>query len=193
MANIVNLQEAWEGHSGAEVEAFIKAQFGTKFGDFRTTSPDTNNFIHILCFATKADANLYDTDPETYGPGGSSDKVVKNLTIPISTASVDSYIGTLSVNRSTSTQYLVKDGDSFVIPLRFNAKHVIAATSTQEAMSGSGTLIVERSPNGTTWTQVKTQMHRAMMFFFMFYGWFMICGNICQRQEDWTRESRALR
>ena len=140
-----------------EIERFIKAQFTTKFGDFRTTSPDANNFIHILCFATKADASLYDGDPEMYGPGGSNDKVVKNLTIPISTASVDSYIGTLAVNRSTSTQYLLKDGDSFEIPVRFNAKHIIAATSTQEAMSGSGTLIVERSPNGTTWTQVKTQ------------------------------------
>lgn len=157
MADIINLQEAWEGHSGQEVERFLKAQLGTKFGDFRTTSPDANNFIHILCFATKADATLYDNDPETYGPGGSQDKVVKDLPIPISTASVDSYIGTLSVNKSTSTQYLVKDGESFVIPMRFNAKHIIAATSQQEAMSGTGTLIIERSPNGTTWTQVMTQ------------------------------------
>ena len=140
-----------------EVERFVKAQLATKIGDFRTTSPDANNFIHILCFATKADAALYDNDPETYGPGGESDKVVKNLTIPISTASVDSYIGTLSVGRSTSTQYLVRDGESFEIPVRFNAKHIIAATSQQEAMSGSGTLIVEHSQNGTTWTQVATQ------------------------------------
>lgn len=157
MADIINLQEAWEGHSGQEVERFLKAQFGTKFGDFRTTSPDENNFIHILCFATKADATLYDNDPETYGSGGSQDKVVKNLTIPISTASVDSYIGTLAVNRSTSTQYLVKDGDGFEIQMRFNAKHIIAATSQQEAMSGIGTLIIERSPNGNTWTQVMTK------------------------------------
>ena len=53
MADIVNLQETWEDHSGQEVERFLKAQFGMKFGDFRTTSPDANNFIHILCFQLK--------------------------------------------------------------------------------------------------------------------------------------------
>ena len=139
------------GMNRGEVERFIKSQFGTKFGDFRTTEPDANNFIHILCFATTSDAEVYDGDP-TEGMA----LVVKDLTIPISTASVDSYIATLTTSRSTSTQYLVKDRDSFLVPLRFNATHVIAATSTQEPMSGNGTLIIRRSVNGTTWTQVKT-------------------------------------
>jgi hypothetical protein len=129
----------------------MKQQYGTKFGDFRTTDPDQNNFIHLLCFATKADALAWDEDPE-----GAASLIVKDLTIPISTASVDSYIATLSTNRSTSIQYLMKDGDNFYIPLRLNATHIIAATSTQEPMSGNGTLIVERSTNGTDWTQVRS-------------------------------------
>lgn len=140
------------GMNRGEVERFIKAQFGAKFGDFRTTDPDENNFVHILCFASAGDAAVYDEDPIA-GLG----LVIKDLTIPISTASVDSFIGTLSTSRSTAIQYLVKDGDSFEIPLRFNATHIIAATSTQEPMSGNGTLIVERSPNGTSgWTQIRT-------------------------------------
>ena len=157
---ITSLAQAWGGTDAngkwafdfARIEDFIKAQFGTKVGDFRTTSPDANNFIHILCFATKADASTYDSDP-TEGLS----LVVKDLTIPISTASVDSYVGTLTIDRSTSTQYLVKDDDSFEVEMRFNAKHIIAATSQQEAMSGSGTLIIERSPNGSTWTQIMSQ------------------------------------
>ena len=144
------------GMNRGEVERFIKAQFGTKFGDFRTTDPDEHNFIHILGFATEEDAELYDEDPETYGPGGEQCKVIKNLTIPISTASVDSYMATLVTSRSTTTQYLIKDGDSFEVPLRLNAVHIIAATSSQEYISGNGTLIVERSTNGSTWTQVGT-------------------------------------
>lgn len=145
------------GVNRGEVERFMKAEYGTKFGDFRTTDPDAQNFVHLYGFATVADATLYDTDPERYGPGGEECKVIKDLTIPISTASVDSYIGTLSTSRSTATQYLVKDGDGFEIPVRFNAKHIIAATSQQEPMSGNGTLIIERSLNGTNWTQVGTQ------------------------------------
>ena len=140
------------GINKAEVERFIKAQFGTKFGDFRTTDPDQNGYIHILAFATQADAAAYDEDPE-----GEVARIKKDLTIPISTASTDSYTGRLTTSRSTATQYLVRDGASFEVPLRFNAIHVIAATSSQEYMSGNGTLIVERSQNGSTWTQVKTQ------------------------------------
>ncbi len=139
------------GMNRGEVERFIKAQFGTKFGDFRTTEPDANNFIHLLCFATTADAEAYDEDPTQ------TSLIVKDLTIPISTASVDSYLAQLVTSRSTSINYLVTDGGSFEIPLRFNAIHVIAATSTQEMMSGNGTLYVERSQNGTTWTQVHRQ------------------------------------
>lgn len=140
------------GINRGEIERFIKEQFGTKFGDFRTTEPDANSFVHLLCFATEEDAAVWDGDPED-----GAELILKDLTIPISTASVDSYIGQLTTNRSTSTQYLVKDGDSFEVPLRFNAYHVIAATSQQEPMSGNGTLIVERSANGSTWQQVHTQ------------------------------------
>ena len=140
------------GMNRGEVERFIKEQLNNKFGDFRTTDPDANNFIHLLCFATSADAEAYDEDPvEAEG------LIVKDITIPISTASVDSYAGTLSTSRSASVQYLIRDGGSWEIPLRFNATHIIAATSSQEPMSGNGTLIVERSINGTSWTQVATR------------------------------------
>lgn len=140
----------WAINKG-EVERFIKAQYGIKFGDFRTTDPDEHNFVHLLCFATTEDASAYDSDPTQTG------LVIKDLTIPISTATVDSYVATLVTSRSTTTQYLVKDGGSFEIPLRFNATHIIAATSTQEAMSGNGVLYVERSQNGTSWTQIMKQ------------------------------------
>ena len=140
-----------------EIERFMKTQYNTKFGDFRTTDPDQNNFIHMLCFATKADAAAWDEDPE-----GAAGLIVKDLTIPISVANVDSYVATLSTNRLTGTQYLVKDGDDFLIPLRLNATHIIAATSSQEPMSGSGTLIVERSTNGTDWTQVRSSTMAAV-------------------------------
>jgi hypothetical protein len=120
------------GINRGEIERFLKAQYGTKFGDFRTTEADSNGFIHLLAFATTADAAIWDADPEA----GAS-LIIKNLTIPISTASTDSYAAQLTTSRSTATQYLVKDGTSFIVPLRFNALHVIAATSTTEYMSGN--------------------------------------------------------
>ena len=139
------------GINRGEIERFLKAQYGTKFGDFRTTEADSNGFIHLLAFATTAVAAIWDADPEA----GAS-LIIKNLTIPISTASTDSYAAQLTTSRSTATQYLVKDGTSFIVPLRFNALHVIAATSTTEYMSGNGTLIVERMQN-SQWVQIATQ------------------------------------
>ena len=134
-----------------EVERFLKSQFGTKFGDFRTTDPDTNGFIHILAFATKADAAVWDEDPEA-----GAALVIKDLTIPISTASTDSYAALLVTELSTATTYLVQDGASFIVPLRFNAVHVVAATSSTEYMSGNGTLIIERMTGGS-WVQQSQQ------------------------------------
>ena len=139
------------GINRGEIERFLKAQIGAKFGDFRTTDPDASGYIHILAFATEDDAAAWDEDAEA-----AAGLILKDLTVPISTASTDSYTARLATSRSTATQYLVKDGGSFEVPLRFNAIHVIAATSTQEYMSGNGTLIVERLQGGQ-WLQVATQ------------------------------------
>lgn len=141
------------GMNRGEVERFIKTQFKGKFGDFRTTEPDERSFIHLLCFATTGDANLYDTLIEEH-PEEANALVVKNLTIPIPTISSDSYLATLATSRSTSTQYLVKDGDSFEIPLRLNVTHTIAATNTPEPLYGIGRLTVQCSVNGTSWENV---------------------------------------
>ena len=153
------------GINRGEVERYIKQVLGAqgnvlgqKVGDFRTTSPDQNNFIHILCFASKEDAALYDTDSDTYGI-----LIIRDLVIPISTVQADTYLVSLSSDRSATVQYLVKDGGEFIIPLRFNITRVIAATSSQEAVSDNGTLIVERSPNGTSWTQVYSRSMASSM------------------------------
>ena len=103
------------GINRGEIERFLKAQIGAKFGDFRTTDPDTNGYIHILAFATEDDAAAWDEDAEA-----AAGLILKDLTVPISTASTDSYTARLATSRSTATQYLVKDGGSFEVPLRFS-------------------------------------------------------------------------
>lgn len=177
-ANIPSLSQAWGGTNGTgaaqtilgtsvpagaqwaldfeKIEDLIKAQFGTKAGAFRTTSPDANNYIHILCFATAADAALYDSDSETY-----ASLVIQNLTIPISTVQSDSYAAVLSADRGTSSNYVVKSGDSFDVNMRYQSLHIIAATNTTENYSANGTLTVERSVDGgSTWAQVAKQTVR---------------------------------
>ena len=158
MADIQNIQESWEGHSGVEVEAFVKQQLSSMYGYIRpSSSVDSNTFYHIECFNSAADALLYDTDPETYAA-----LKLQDMTLPIATVSSDSYMASLSCNKLTSNNYVVKDGGAFEIGVRYTSVHIIGATSQSENFGANGTLIIERSVNnGTSWTQVATQVIRS--------------------------------
>ena len=148
------------GMNRDEVERFMKEQFGAKFGAFRSTEPDTNNFVHILCFNTEADAELYDSDPVTYGPGGASNKVLYDFTIPISTVTEDSYALAISTSRtgsSSASPIVVQRGATFNVPLRVLAWHYTTHGAGDAAQYNSQpSIVVEISSNGNEWTQVGT-------------------------------------
>ena len=150
MADIINLQEAWENHEGTEVEAFIKKVFGQRAGAVRWVQD--GSFYSIQLFASPSDKAAYISDPV-----GNAELLLDEQQLPISTSQTDSYVARLYCNRDTSRNYAVKDGDTFNASLRFSALHIIAATSEQEGMSGNGTLIIERSTDGTNWTRMATQ------------------------------------
>ena len=150
MADIINLQEAWENHTGLEVETFLKSVLGKKIGAVRWRQDGT--FYNIQLFASAEDKAAYISDPV-----GNAGLLLDEQQLPISSTTSDSYVARLYCNRDTSKDYAVKDGDSFNASLRFSALHIIAATSEQEGMSGNGTLIIERSTDGSTWTRVASQ------------------------------------
>jgi len=150
MADIINLQEAWEGHSGSEVETFIKKELKGRAGAVRWVQNST--YYSIQGFASAADKAAYISDPV-----GNANLLLFEEELPISTTQSDSYIARLYCDRDTSKSFAVKDGDTFSVGLRFSAIHVIAATSEQEKMDGNGTLIIERSTDGSTWTRVASQ------------------------------------
>ena len=155
---ITSLEQAWGGtdsngqwaYDFEQIEAFLKRVIKKKTGAVRWVNEGT--FYSIQGFASAEDKAAYISDPV-----GNEGLLLFSERLPISTTTSDSYVARLYCDRDTSRNYVVKDGDSFNVSLRFSALHIIAATSEQEAMSGTGTLIIERSPNGTTWTQVMTQ------------------------------------
>ena len=144
------MQEAWEGHSGSEVESFIKRELSSRAGAVRWVQNGT--YYAIQGFASAADKAAYISDPVEH-----ASKLLFEEELPISTTQSDSYIARLYSNIDTSKSFAVKDGDSFSVGLRFSALHVIAATSEQEKIDGNGTLIIERSTDNNTWTRVGSQ------------------------------------
>lgn len=133
-----------------KVEAYIKKEFGTKAGAIRWVNDGT--FYSIQGFATPADKAAYISDPE-----GNASLLLFSEQLPISSTTADSYVARLYCAKDTSRSYAIKDGEDFIVPLRFSAVHIIAATSEQEKMDGNGTLIIERSTDGTNYTRVDTR------------------------------------
>ena len=58
MANIQNLTESWENHTGTEVEAFIKKTFGERVGCIRIAQNENQTDNVIIGFKDEDD---YDT------------------------------------------------------------------------------------------------------------------------------------
>ena len=150
MADIQNLAEAWQGHTGSEVEAFIKAQFNGNVGYFRWSSQiDSSNNYHLEGFASAADAALYDSDPETY-----RSLMLVDAQLPISTVQGDSYGAYLFTSADTTANIVVAERE-LSIPLRFHA--VRNSNGERLNMGAKGTLQIQRSmDNGSTWTTVGT-------------------------------------
>lgn len=148
MAEITNLNEPWAGHTGSEIEAFIKMQFGTKANTVRWYQPEDENFYYLLIFATSEDAVAWDTD-KTVQP-------ISTQKLPIPIVSTDAYACVLSTTLPTATQYVVKDGGSFKIPLRLYAIHSSAISGT-EYLTGSGTVTFYQRSGGGDWNEVMSK------------------------------------
>lgn len=150
MANIVDLTEDWQGHTGQEVQAFIKGELGTKYGHIRTSANiDSNNFYHLECFNSKDDADAYDEDPTT-----NADLLLADVVIPISTAQGDAYGSYLFSTIGQSADIVVRE-PSLEVQFRFHAVRISAGERLN--MGTKGTLTIQRSlDNGTTWNTVGT-------------------------------------
>ena len=154
---IPNNTAAWGDYDFRQVEAHIKARLnsleggGTKIGAFYW-EPD-GNFFNLLGFATIEARNAYAAGDHTITPLSSEQ-------LPITAANVDSYTLSLSTSRVGSTSanpIVVARGADFNIPLRVLAWHY-PPNGTGEAANyeRQPSIVVERSTNGTVWTQVGT-------------------------------------
>lgn len=148
MANIQNLSEYWDNHTGEEIEAFIKAQLKGRCGDILWEADGT--YYTLVGFASAADKALYLEDKE-----GHADLVVFSAQLPISTITSDSYVARLTAEESTTPNYVVKNGGGFPVSLRYQSVFIEGATSTQSNYNANGTITIERSVNGgSSWTRV---------------------------------------
>lgn len=139
------------GMNRGEVERFIKAQLGTKGGDFRWYQPSDANYFTLLVFATAADAAAWDEDH-------SLTNYIRSQQLPIAATSTDIYSLVLSTSRTGSTAaepIVIARGKPFVVPLRVLAWHYPPNGEGDPAnYDRLPQILVQRSANGETWDDV---------------------------------------
>ena len=168
----------WGDYDFQRVEEHIKARLealeagdtrqltellGKKVGDYCfSPSPNASNHYELWGFASAADKAEFLAE---YNSGGELDAATAALRIavselPIAATAVDTYSLALSTSRAGSTSaapIVVKRGASFQVPLRVLAWHYPATgTGDAAAYERQPSIVIERSANGTTWTQVGT-------------------------------------
>ena len=151
MAEIVNIQEQWEGHSGLEVEAYIKREFGGKYGYIvMSDTVDDNNYYHLYCFASK---ESYD-DWLDEGADKESVLLLADVTIPISTVQGDAYTAMLRTSISNVADIVVTEG-KLEVPLNYRPIKITQGLGNENA-GFRGDVIIQRSTDGSTWNTVGT-------------------------------------
>jgi len=134
------------GMNRGEIERFIKGRFGA----LRTTVVD--NYIHILCFATEADATAYMQDPSAH-----ASLLMQNLTTQIAMTTGATYSARLFIHSDNATsKAIISISKDFKVKMRFCG--TVTDNGVTENAGLMGTLTFQRSiNNGVSWTTVGTQ------------------------------------
>ncbi|MBR6629958.1 MAG: hypothetical protein IKL03_08415 [Bacteroidaceae bacterium] len=135
--------------SGGRVQEWLKNEINGKYGVIRVSSSiDERNYYSLEMFATVADEELYDSNPEQYA------ELVTRVPIPISAVQGDTYASLLATSFPISADVVVAT-DTFNVPLNFRAVRITSLDKIN--MNTRGTLLVQRSTdNGSSWVTSAT-------------------------------------
>ena len=128
--------------TGQEIDTLL-SEVSDKYGYMRMSSTiNEQNFYSLEVFASKDDAELYDTDKEQYA------HLATIITIPISTVQGDAYASLLTTNVDASSS-IVSVKDSLMIPFNFRGVKISQVGSENAGVTGS--LTIQRRVSGGDW------------------------------------------
>ena len=155
MADIQSLTEQWEGHTGLEVETFIKSYLSShegKYGYLAFSDAPIDNYYHLYAFLNKDDYDSWHAAPDKDDPEIAA-LLLQDETLFISTVTGDSYSARLQTSLNPTDQITLTD-KSLDIPLRYTS----VKTSDGDRINAgiAGTLYIQRSNDGVSWATVGT-------------------------------------
>ena len=132
--------------NGAQVQQFIKDELGNRFGYLNMRFNESESMYYIECFTSEDDYKKYEADKEAYG-----NLLLQSVQIPISTVEGDTFTATLKTSLKNDANIVVADGN-LEVPL--NYRSIKISQIGNENANYAGTLVVERSTDGSTWNVV---------------------------------------
>ena len=144
MAIIENLNTPWNGHTGLEVEAFIKSyleQLSSKIG--YTYVEETNEDNYLCCFADEASFKLWASDPDA----NANLLIGGKQKLPSGGGASSAYSAKLEMIEPSNYQVATNTGK-----VKVKVKYYIDDDSIQEA--GALISILKSTDNGITFTTV---------------------------------------
>ena len=148
--NITDWSQRWDydpanglPFNGNAVQDFISSNFSKKVGSWSWSESD--EYYHLLGFATEVDKNKYFKDPKTY-----SNLLLVDETLPISITK-DEY-GAFVWCDIPSTKDLIVNGNSLNINLRFSSVKITGGEKFNLGLTGN--ITIQRKTTNSDWTTV---------------------------------------
>lgn len=132
--------------SGGRVQEWLKTNINGRYGFLNMRFNESESMYYIECFTSEDDYKKYEADKEAYG-----DLLLQSVQIPISTVEGDTFTATLKTSLKNDANIVVADGN---LEVPFNYRSIKISQIGNENANYAGTLVVERSTDGSTWNVV---------------------------------------
>ena len=145
---MADINTSWEGHTGAEVESWIRAKFGSKVGLWKIVQDlDSNNVI--VGFASEDEYDEWDalSDENKWGEVGIALMVTKAV-LP-SVEGSDTYSTSLTLQSTPETIQATRD---VVVNVKASSTVTYAAGGTENIMEDVAVQIQTRTSSNDSWT-----------------------------------------
>lgn len=141
--DIQSIDQSWENYAGSSVEKFIKKQLNSKAGYLYRSSSKEGDYYYLYGF----------TSYEQYEDwAGGDSTIVPLFKVQLPNMENDTFSVNLTTNSNTTK--LVNLGEGVIINLRYTSVSTNPTTGVSVDTYNEGTLIIQRSANGSAFTEV---------------------------------------
>ena len=149
MAAIRNLSEAWENHTGLEIEEFIKETFGERVGCVRTAQNADGTANVVIGFKDEDDYNTWRSlsDSDKWGATGQQ-YIVTYDTLPSAEGS-DTYTVTLILQTTPST---IQPTNDVKLNVKGTSSVIYAAGGSENIIEDLVVQVQTRTSPSASWT-----------------------------------------